>query len=54
MIAGNIPGKTQTIPLGVYYNVESGNMSGAWILAAISFIVSLIVIQTVTRLESSH
>ncbi len=54
MIAGNIPGKTQTIPLGVYFNVESGNMTGAWILAAISFIVSLIVIQTVTRLESSH
>lgn len=54
MIAGNIPGKTQTIPLGVYFNVESGNMSGAWILAAISFVVSLIVIQTVTRLESSH
>ncbi len=54
MIAGNIPGKTQTIPLGVYYNVESGNTTAAWMLAGVSFLVSLIVIHTVTRLESNH
>lgn len=52
MIAGNIPGRTQTIPLGVYYNVEAGNYTGAWLLAGVSFAVSLIVIQLVTRLES--
>lgn len=54
MIAGNIPGKTQTIPLGVYYNVEAGNYQGAWVLAGVSFAVSLLVIQIVTRLESKH
>ena len=54
MIAGNIPGKTQTIPLGVYYNVESGNSTAACMLAGVSFLVSLIVIHTVTRLESNH
>lgn len=30
MIAGNIPGKTQTIPTAIYIAVESGNMSLAW------------------------
>jgi molybdate transport system permease protein len=54
MIAGNIPGKTQTIPLGVYFNVESGNYTAAWILAGVSFVVSLAVIQVVTRLEEEH
>lgn len=52
MIAGNIPGRTQTIPLGVYFNVESGNYTLAWILAGVSFVVSLTVIHIVTRLEA--
>jgi len=51
MIAGNIPGRTQTIPLAVYFNVESGNTTAAWTLACISILISLAVIYCVTRLE---
>lgn len=30
MIAGNIPGKTQTIPTAIYVAVDAGNMTMAW------------------------
>ena len=43
MIAGNIKGKTRTLPLAVYSAVASGNMKEAWecvaVLVCISFIV---------------
>jgi len=43
MIAGNIPGRTQTIPVAIYFAAEGGNMSGAltWviIIVLISFSV---------------
>lgn len=46
MIAGNIPGKTQTIPLAIYFAVESGNIvkASVWVISitAISFIVIIL------------
>jgi molybdate transport system permease protein len=43
MIAGNIAGKTRTLPLAVYSNVAAGDMEGAytyvWILVVLSFVV---------------
>lgn len=43
MIAGNIPGRTQTMPVAIFFAVESGNMNRAmlWVLIiiAISFIM---------------
>ncbi|WP_238186880.1 molybdate ABC transporter permease subunit [Paenibacillus sp. L3-i20] len=46
MIAGNIPGKTQTIPTAIYVAVDSGNMPMAWAwtvgMIAISFIMLLL------------
>lgn len=43
MFAGNIPGKTQTIPTAIYVALDSGNMELAWLWAAsmigISFIM---------------
>lgn len=43
MIAGNIAGKTRTLPLAVYSAVAAGNMESAYgyvaIIVAISFIV---------------
>lgn len=45
MIAGNIPGKTQTIPTAIYVAVETGDtaMAWAWTIAivAISFVLLL-------------
>lgn len=41
MFAGNIPGKTQTIPTAIYVAMDSGNMDMAWLwvgtMVAISF-----------------
>lgn len=31
MIAGNIPGQTQTIPMAIYFAVEAGAMNEAWV-----------------------
>ena len=46
MIAGNIPGKTQTMPLAIFFAVESGDMSTAlkWvtIIVFISFVMIMI------------
>ena len=43
MIAGNIAGKTRTLPLAVYSDVAAGNMEGAYqyviVLVVISFLV---------------
>ncbi|MFN5873166.1 MAG: molybdate ABC transporter permease subunit, partial [Aphanizomenon sp.] len=30
MLAGNIPGQTQTIPMAIYFAVESGSINEAW------------------------
>lgn len=43
MLAGNIAGKTQTLPLAIYSEVAAGKMSAAykyvWIIVGISFMV---------------
>ena len=31
MLAGNIPGRTQTIPMAIYFAVEGGNLQEAWL-----------------------
>jgi molybdate transport system permease protein len=47
MIAGNIPGKTETIPVAIYFAAENGEMNKAliWviIIVAISMIVMLLI-----------
>jgi molybdate transport system permease protein len=40
MIAGNIPGKTQTIPTAIYVAVESGSMTQAWWWTATMVVLS--------------
>ncbi|WP_166244230.1 molybdate ABC transporter permease subunit [Paenibacillus turpanensis] len=46
MIAGNIPGKTQTVPTAIYVAVDAGNMTMAWAwtvsMIVISFLLLLI------------
>jgi molybdate transport system permease protein len=44
MVAGNIPGKTQTIPIAVYYAVEGGNTSLANRLVLVMTIFSFLLI----------
>lgn len=42
MVAGNIPGKTETIPLAIFYAVESNNRQRANLLMAIVIVFSFI------------
>lgn len=47
MFAGNIPGKTQTIPTAIYVAIDSGNMELAWLwvmsMISISFLMLICV-----------
>ncbi|CEJ44306.1 molybdate ABC transporter permease subunit [Umezakia ovalisporum] len=44
MLAGNIPGETQTIPMAIYFAVEAGAMNEAWFWAVAIMSISLFVI----------
>lgn len=44
MLAGNIPGKTQTMPLAIFFAVEGGNIKGALLWVAIIIGLSLFMI----------
>lgn len=41
MVAGNIPGQTQTIPMAIYFAVEAGAMGEAWLWVGIILVISL-------------
>ncbi|MHC5615114.1 MAG: molybdate ABC transporter permease subunit [Nostoc sp.] len=41
MLAGNIPGQTQTIPMAIYFAVEAGAMTEAWFWAIAIMVISL-------------
>ncbi len=51
MLAGNIPGETQTIPLAIFFAAEGGNMEQAliWVLVIIG--VSLAVVASLNNLS---
>lgn len=44
MVAGNIPGKTQTMPLAIFFAVEGGNMQKAIMWVLIITIISIVMI----------
>ncbi|XZN91365.1 MAG: molybdate ABC transporter permease subunit [Microcoleus sp.] len=41
MLAGNIPGQTQTMPMAIYFAVEAGEMNEAWFWAISILMLSL-------------
>lgn len=49
MFAGNIPGKTQTIPTAIYMAIESGNTTIAWYYVFISISFSFILLFLINR-----
>lgn len=49
MVAGNIPGKTQNIPLAIYFAVEVGDTTTANILLSIVMLFSFVVVYGVNR-----
>ncbi|NFI54386.1 molybdate ABC transporter permease subunit [Clostridium botulinum] len=46
MIAGNIPGKTQTMPLAIFFAVEGGDMQKAllWVIIIVSLSLFMIIL----------
>ncbi|MBJ7900552.1 MAG: molybdate ABC transporter permease subunit [Cyanobacteria bacterium RI_101] len=47
MLAGNIPGQTQTLPLAIFFATESGDYETAGVWVAILLLISLSIIITV-------
>jgi len=39
-LAGNIPGKTATIPVAIYFNIQAGHNEQALVLVAIVLVIS--------------
>ena len=54
MIAGNIPGRTQTMPLAIFFSVESGQIGQALGLSAIIMSVSVCVVALIGYLSRQH
>jgi molybdate transport system permease protein len=50
MLAGNIPGRTQTMPIAVYDAVQAGNDSRASTLSAVLGVIAIVVLVAVNRL----
>lgn len=44
MLAGNIPGRTQTVPVAIYFAAESGDMGQATLWVLIIIAISLLVV----------
>ncbi|TVP63036.1 MAG: molybdate ABC transporter permease subunit [Nitriliruptor sp.] len=53
MVAGNIPGRTQTMPIAVYDRVQAFDYATAGMLAAVLSFVAIVVLLAVRRLERS-
>ncbi len=53
MIAGNIPGRTQTVSVAIYDAVEAGNGATARVLVLIISALALVILTLANRLTSN-
>jgi molybdate transport system permease protein len=53
MIAGNIPGRTQTVAIAIYDAVETGNGATARVLVVIVSVIALIILSVANRLTTN-
>ena len=51
MLAGNIPGRTQTMPIAVYDAVQAGNDHRASVMSAVLGGIAVVVLVAVNRLS---
>jgi molybdate transport system permease protein len=51
MLAGNIPGRTRTIPIAVYSHLEGGETTAAIALSIVTILVSILAITLLARLR---
>ncbi|MFB2898607.1 molybdate ABC transporter permease subunit [Aerosakkonemataceae cyanobacterium BLCC-F50] len=54
MLAGNIPGQTQTLPIAIYFSVEAGANQEAWIWALTIIAISFSAISSVNFWEQKR
>jgi molybdate transport system permease protein len=54
MVAGNIPGKTQTIPTAIYLAMDSGNIQLAWLWVLVMVFISFGMLFVVYMMRSEH
>lgn len=54
MLAGNIPGQTQTIPMAIYFAVEAGALGEAWLWVIVIMTISLSAIMAVNLWQKQH
>jgi molybdate transport system permease protein len=52
MIAGNIPGRTQTMPMAIYFATAGGDMRTAWIWVGIIVAISCMSLALTTHFDS--
>jgi molybdate transport system permease protein len=53
IVAGNIPGLTQTLPLAIYTAITTGNERGALTLSLISVALAVLLVLVLARVEGS-
>jgi len=53
MIAGNIPGRTQTVAIAIYDAVEAGNGAKARVLVVIVSVIALVILTVANRLTTN-
>ncbi|MBM7659993.1 molybdate transport system permease protein [Bacillus mesophilus] len=53
MVAGNIPGKTQTIPTAIYIAMDTGNLGLAWSWVIVMIVISFIMLAIVYKLRGN-
>ncbi len=51
MLAGNIPGRTQTIPLAIFFHAEAGDTTGAILLSLVIVAISGLALLLLMRLS---
>jgi molybdate transport system permease protein len=51
MVAGNIPGRTTTLPVAIYERVQLGDDAGAWTLAGVSLAIAFAALWFGERLQ---
>ncbi|MBO8170706.1 MAG: molybdate ABC transporter permease subunit [Bacillaceae bacterium] len=54
MVAGNIPGKTQTVPTAIYIAVESGRLDMAWYWTLSMVFISFVMLLFIQRLQKNN
>jgi molybdate transport system permease protein len=52
ILAGNIPGQTQTIPMAIYFSVEAGNVEEAWFWTMAIMSVSIVGVLMLDRSDT--